>query len=200
MSRRTISRLRLDERIAGERASIWSRDRMSKREAELLGHLVLPLLDEAAGRDDQAAFEVAADQQFLDQQAGHDGLAGAGIVGEQEAQRLARQHFAVDGGDLVRQRFDLGGADGEIGIEQMRQAGCGKPRTQAARGRRRRRSRRSGQLPRTRSRSPRHDRRGVRRRGRSPERRGSGRPGRSARPARLRRSPPGRGRAGGRLA
>ncbi len=52
---------------------------------------------------------------------GHDGLAGAGIVGEQEPQRLARQHLAIDGGDLVRQRLDLGGADGEIGIEEVRQ-------------------------------------------------------------------------------
>ena len=53
------------------------------------------------------------------EQAGHDGLAGARIVREQEAQRLARQHLAVDGGDLVRQRLDLRSADGQVGIEQM---------------------------------------------------------------------------------
>ena len=109
----------LDERIAGDRGLDLVAGQKVEAEAELLGHLLLPLLDEAAGRDDQAALEVAADQQLLDQQPGHDGLAGAGIVGEQEAQRLARQHLAVDGGDLVRQRLDLRGADGEIGIEQV---------------------------------------------------------------------------------
>ena len=88
-------------------------------EVELLGQLVLPLLDQAAGRDDEAALEVAADQQLLDQEAGHDGLAGAGIVGEQEAQRLARQHLAVDGGDLVRQRLDQRGRQRQVGIEQV---------------------------------------------------------------------------------
>ena len=29
------------------------------------------------------------------------------------------QHLAVDGGDLVRQRFDPGAVDGEVGIEKM---------------------------------------------------------------------------------
>ena len=91
-------------------------------QAELLRQLVLPLLDEVAGRDDQAAVEIAADQQLLDQQPGHDRLAGAGIVGEQEPQRLARQHLAVDGRDLVRQRLDLRRADGEIRIEQVGKA------------------------------------------------------------------------------
>ena len=75
-----------------------------ERKMELLVELLLPLLDQAAGADDHAAMDVAAQQQFLDEQAGHDGLAGAGIVGQQEAQRLARQHLLVDGGDLVRQR------------------------------------------------------------------------------------------------
>ena len=119
MSSRTIRRLlstnglpvtRGLDLVAGEDVEV---------EAELLGQLVLPLLDQAARRDDQAALEIAADQQLLDQQPGHDRLAGAGIVGEQEAQRLARQHLAVDGRDLVRQRLDLRGADGEVGIEQV---------------------------------------------------------------------------------
>ena len=37
---------------------------------------------------------------------GHDGLACARIVGEQEPQRLAREHGFVDGRDLVWQRID----------------------------------------------------------------------------------------------
>ena len=80
------------------------------------------MLDEAAGRDDQAALKIAADQQLLDQQPRHDRLAGAGIVGEQEPQRLARQHLAINGRDLMRQRLDLGRADGEVGIEQVGKA------------------------------------------------------------------------------
>ena len=88
---------------------------------EPLVEFVLPLLGQAAGADDQAALQVAADQQFLDEQAGHDRLAGAGIVGEQEAQRLARQHLLVDGRDLVRQRLDDRGVDGEQRIEEVGQ-------------------------------------------------------------------------------
>ena len=121
MSSRTIRRLRLDERIAGERRLDLVARQDVEAETEFLGQLVLPLLDQTAGRDDQAAFQIAADQQFLDQQPGHDRLAGAGIVGEQEPQRLPRQHLAIDGRDLVRQRLDLRSADGEVGVEEVGQ-------------------------------------------------------------------------------
>jgi hypothetical protein len=47
---------------------------------ELLIEFVLLLLGEIAGADDHAAVQVAADQQFLDEQPGHDRLAGAGLV------------------------------------------------------------------------------------------------------------------------
>ena len=173
MSSRTISRCFSTNGLPVSEASIWSRVRMSKREAELLGQLVLPLLDQAAGRDDQAALEVAADQQLLDQQPGHDRLAGAGIVGEQEAQRLARQHLAVDRRDLVRQRLDLRGADGQIGVEQVREAdavGLGREPQQR---RRRRRTRSCGQPPRERNPPPRRGRRAARRCGHWRETRGS---------------------------
>ena len=53
---------------------------------------------------------------------GHDRLAGAGVVGQQEAQRLARQHRLVDRRDLVRQRLDERGVDGQHRIEEMREA------------------------------------------------------------------------------
>ena len=43
-----------------------------------MGQLVLPLLGEASGADDEASLEVAARDQFLHEQAGHDGLAGPG--------------------------------------------------------------------------------------------------------------------------
>jgi hypothetical protein len=58
-------------------------------EAELHAQLVLPLLDEVARRDDQAAFQVAPDNEFLYEETCHDRLSCAGVVGEQEAQGLA---------------------------------------------------------------------------------------------------------------
>ena len=91
-------------------------------EAELLCQLVLPLLNEAARRHDEAALEVAADHQLLDEEPRHDGLAGPGVVREQVAERLARQHLPINCRDLVRQGLDLRRADGEIGIEEMREA------------------------------------------------------------------------------
>ena len=93
-----------------------------ERQMEAAVELVLPLLGEAARADDQAALQVAAGDQLLDEQARHDGLAGARIVGEQEAQRLARQHRLVDGRDLVRQRLDDRGVDGQHRVEEMREA------------------------------------------------------------------------------
>ena len=91
-------------------------------QVEAAVELVLPLLGQAARADDQAALQVAAGDQLLDEQAGHDGLAGAGVVGQQEAQRLARQHRLVDRRDLVRQRLDQRGVDGQHRIEQVGQA------------------------------------------------------------------------------
>ena len=67
----------------------------------------------------RAALQIASDQKLLDEQSRHDGLAGSGIVGEQEAQRLAGQHLFVDGGDLVRQGIDVRGVDREIGVEEV---------------------------------------------------------------------------------
>jgi hypothetical protein len=109
----------LDERIASDRGFDLIARNCIEAEAELLSHLVLPLLDKAARRDDEAALEVAPDQQFLDEQPGHDGLAGARIVGEQEAQRLSRQHLAINRRDLVRQCLDLRCGNGEIRVKKV---------------------------------------------------------------------------------
>ena len=86
-------------------------------EAELLPQLVLPLLDKPAGRDDQAALQVTAEHQLLDVEARHDRLPGAGVVGEQEPQRGPLDQLAVDGLDLVRERFEVGGVDREHRVE-----------------------------------------------------------------------------------
>ena len=51
-----------------------------------------PLLDQAARGHNQNASGVGAQDQFLHIEAGHHGFAGAGVVGQHIAQRLARQH------------------------------------------------------------------------------------------------------------
>ena len=84
--------------------------------------LILPLFGERAGADDEAALEVAAGDQLFDEQAGHDGLAGAGIVGKEEAQRRPGQHGFVDGGDLVGERLDVRGMHGQQGVKEMSEA------------------------------------------------------------------------------
>ena len=92
-----------------------------ERQTELLEHFVLPLLDQAARRYDQHPLGVGTHQQFADEQAGHDGLAGAGVVCQHVAQRLARQHRLVDGRDLVRQRFHVRRVHRHHRIEQVGQ-------------------------------------------------------------------------------
>ena len=112
----------LQEPVAGARGLELVVGEDLERQVEAAVELVLPLLGQAARADDQAALQVAAGDQLLDQQAGHDRLAGAGVVGEQEAQRLARQHRLVDGRDLVRQRLDDRGVDGQHRVEEVREA------------------------------------------------------------------------------
>lgn len=51
-------------------------------ELKALAQLVLPLLGEAAGANDEAALEIAASNQLIDEQARHDGLARTRIVGQ----------------------------------------------------------------------------------------------------------------------
>ena len=91
-------------------------------DAELLVELVLPLLRQAAGGHDQHAPGVGAHQQFANEEPGHDGLAGAGVVGEHIAQGLAREHGLVDRGDLVRQGLHVGGMHRHHGVEEVGEA------------------------------------------------------------------------------
>ncbi len=106
------------ERIAARRCGFQLLGEDAELQPEFLEQLVPPLLDEAAGRDDQDAAGVRPHDQFADVEAGHDRLARAGIVGQDEAQRLARQHRLVDGGDLVRQRVHVRGVDRHHRVEQ----------------------------------------------------------------------------------
>src|SRR5262249_17524448 len=59
--------------------------------------------------------------QLLDVEPRHDRLACPWIVSKQKAQRLARQHFAVDRLDLMWERFEEREMDREAGVEQGRE-------------------------------------------------------------------------------
>jgi len=79
-------------------------------EAELVGHLVAPLHGEAGGADDKDPLGAVAQQEFLRDQAGFDGLAQADVVCEQQ----------VDAGCLDRSvdRFELVVLDRDAGPER----------------------------------------------------------------------------------
>ena len=95
----------LQEPVAGTRRGRLVVGEDLEVQVEALVQLILPLLGQAARTHHQTALQIAAGDQLFHQQTGHDRLAGAGIVGQQEAQRLARQHRFVHRGDLMRQRF-----------------------------------------------------------------------------------------------
>jgi hypothetical protein len=123
----------LGERVAGARGLDLSAGEDVEGEAELLVQLVLPLLYQATGGHDQTVVEVAPDGELLDEKARHDGLAGTRVVRQQEAQRVAGQHVAVNGGDLVWKRRDAGGVDSEIGVEEIGEPDAKGLRNQAQR-------------------------------------------------------------------
>ncbi len=74
----------LGEPIAGARRFKLVVRQDLEGELESLVKFVLPLLGEIAGAHDHAAVQIAADQQFLDEETGHNRLAGAGIVSQKE--------------------------------------------------------------------------------------------------------------------
>ena len=96
-----------------------------ERLAEEAQQLVLPLDGQRRRNEDQAALDGLAELELLDEEAGHDRLARAGVVGEQEAQPRLRQHLAVDRFDLVRQGADAGEADRELAVVGMSEADTG---------------------------------------------------------------------------
>ena len=87
-----------------------------ERLAEETQQLVLPLEGERGRDQDEAAVDRLPQLELLDQQAGHDRLARAGVVGQQEAQPRLRQHLPVDRLDLVRQGADARQADRELPV------------------------------------------------------------------------------------
>ena len=92
-----------------------------ERQPELAGELLLPLFNETSGAYDKTTSDVTACHQLADQQTSHDRLSGAGIVCQQKAQRLARQHRLVHRSDLMRQRFDQRSVHRQQRVEQVGQ-------------------------------------------------------------------------------
>jgi hypothetical protein len=84
--------------------------------------LILPLLSQAPRAYDRATLNVPAGDQFLDEQPRHDRFSSPGIIGEQEAKRLTREHFFIDSRDLMREGFDQRCVYGEHRVESMGEA------------------------------------------------------------------------------
>ena len=120
-SRRTISRLRSLNGLPDRDVSIMSRVRMSNSRLNFSPSSSCHCSTRLPGATTRHRSKIAARDQLLHEKPGHDRLASARIVGEQEAQRLARQHLAIDGRNLVRQRIDEAGVNREIRIEIMRE-------------------------------------------------------------------------------
>ena len=90
--------------------------------AELVLQLALPLEGQVGRRDDERALDQAADLQLLEQQPRHDRLAGARVVGEQEADAGQLEEVVVDRLELVRQRIDAGDREREVRVVLVGQA------------------------------------------------------------------------------
>ncbi len=84
--------------------------------AEAVFHFPLPLEGEIRRGDDERPLDQPPDLQFLVQQPGHDGLACARIVGQEEANPGHLQEVVVDRLKLVGQRIDAGDGQREVGI------------------------------------------------------------------------------------
>jgi hypothetical protein len=106
------------KRIATWRGSFQVFGEDAEFQAELLEHFLAPLIDQAAGGDDDDTPGVGAHDEFTDIKPRHDGLARAGVVRQNKAQRLTRQHGFVNSGDLVRQRLHIGRVDGHHRVKQ----------------------------------------------------------------------------------
>jgi hypothetical protein len=115
----TDQQVTLGERVADARRLDHVAGEDLEGQVELGPQLVLPLLHQAARRDHQAALDVTPQDQLLAEQPSHDRLAGTRVVGEQEAQRLPRQHPPVDSIDLVRQRVEGGDLHRQVRVEQV---------------------------------------------------------------------------------
>ena len=84
---------------------------------ELLLEFPLPLEGEVGRGHDQDALAHPPELEFLDQQPGHDRLAGPGVVGQEEPDAGELQQVVVDRFELVRQGIDARDGQAEVGIK-----------------------------------------------------------------------------------
>src|SRR5215510_3193856 len=75
----------------------------AKRQAEERAHLALPVANQPCGGNYKYPVEQAPSQHLPDVEPGHDRLASAGIVGEEEAQTGLLEHMLIDSNALMRQ-------------------------------------------------------------------------------------------------
>ena len=108
--------LRAEEGVAGARLGAADD---TEGQAEEGAHLPLPVADQAGRGHDEHAPQEPAGQHLAHVQTGHDRLAGAGVVGQQESQRGLLEHPLVHGDALMRERVDQRRLGGEGGIEEM---------------------------------------------------------------------------------
>ena len=107
------------EGVAGAAVSASWREKTSNRRPNFSPSSSCHCSTRLPGATIRQRSSVAAQHQLADVEPGHDGLASTGIVGQHEAQRLARQHGLVDGGDLVRQRLDVAAVHRHHRVEQV---------------------------------------------------------------------------------
>jgi hypothetical protein len=72
----------------------------------ILNLLFFPLFGKSARRDDQDLLDDSAEEEFLHQEPGHDGLACAGIIRQEEPNARQWQEITVHRFHLVGQRIN----------------------------------------------------------------------------------------------
>lgn len=88
---------------------------------ELLVQLVLPLHRQRRGAQDEHSIGNRPQPQLLDQQPGHDRLAGGRVIGKHEPQPRLGKHVPVHRRDLVWQTANPGKADREVRVMRVGQ-------------------------------------------------------------------------------
>ena len=108
--------LRPGEGVAG--AGVGARGD-AEPEAEQVLHLAPPIADQTGGRDDENPPDETPRQHLAHIEPGHDRLARAGVVGQQEPERRPFEHAFVDGDPLMGERVDERGLGREGGVGHM---------------------------------------------------------------------------------
>ncbi len=106
------------EGITARRSGLQLAGKDAELQAKLPKQLITPLLDQAAGGDDQNTAGIGAHQQLADIEPSHNRLTSTGVISEDEAQGLARQQRLIDRRNLVRERLDIGGVNRHHRVEE----------------------------------------------------------------------------------